>query len=100
MLRRAKAGGCEPSLVLASPYRRAVETAEIAADVLGYKGNIVRLKAFEPEASPHDAWEDLRQQVGAEGFDIHRLSQELADICHPAAHGLPIYEPRPAMLRS
>jgi phosphohistidine phosphatase len=58
--RRGRSGGCEPSLVLSSPYRRAVETAEIAAEVLGYKGKIVRLKAFEPEASPHDAWDELR----------------------------------------
>jgi phosphohistidine phosphatase len=64
VLRRARAGGCEPSLILSSPYRRAVETAEIAAHVLGYEGKIVRTRTLEPEASPHDAWEELRIRAG------------------------------------
>jgi len=59
-LRRARAGGASPSLILSSPYRRALETAQLAAETLGYEGKIVRTRALEPESSPHDAWEEIR----------------------------------------
>ena len=51
-----------PSLILSSPYRRAVETAAVAAEVLGYKGEIVRTGALTPEASPYDTWEEIRDR--------------------------------------
>jgi len=54
----------EPSLILSSPYKRAVETAEIAAETLGYKGKVVRTKVLTPEASPHDTWAELRTRQG------------------------------------
>lgn len=62
-LRRVlKRSHIEPSLILSSPYKRAVETAEVAADVLGFSGNVPRLKALVPEASPYDVWEELRSR--------------------------------------
>jgi len=61
VLKRARV---EPSLILSSPYRRAVETAEVAGEALGYKGKVVRTKALVPEASPYDAWEELRGRSG------------------------------------
>lgn len=60
VLARAKAGGASPSLILSSPYRRAVETAQIAGEVLGYTGKIVRTRALEPESSPYDVWAQIR----------------------------------------
>jgi len=60
VLDRARRSGVSPTLILTSPYRRAIETAETAAEVFGYKGDIVRSAAFVPEASPADAWEELR----------------------------------------
>ena len=51
-----------PSLILSSPFVRAIETAEIAAAVLGYKGNIVRIRALEPSASPHEVWQEIRNR--------------------------------------
>jgi phosphohistidine phosphatase len=57
VLRRAHA---EPSLILSSPYRRAVETAEIAAEALGYSGRIVRIEALVPHGSPHELWDEIR----------------------------------------
>jgi phosphohistidine phosphatase len=60
-LRRVlKQSGVEPSLILSSPYKRAVETAQIAANVLGYKGKIVETRALVPESSPHGVWEEVR----------------------------------------
>ncbi len=49
-------------MILSSPYRRAVETAAVAAEVLGYKGEIVRTRALVPEASPFDTWDEIRQR--------------------------------------
>ena len=60
VLKRARAAGVEPSLILSSPYRRAVQTAEEAAEHLGYSEKIVRIAALQPEASPFDAWEEIR----------------------------------------
>lgn len=60
VLKRARAADVAPSLILSSPYRRAVETADVAAEVLGYEGKVVRTRALEPDASPHDAWEEIR----------------------------------------
>src|SRR5579872_3839604 len=60
VLKRATAAGLEPGAILSSPLRRAIETAEIAADVLGFKGSLVKTKALVPEASPFDLWEELR----------------------------------------
>jgi phosphohistidine phosphatase len=60
-LRRVlKQADIEPSLILSSPYKRAVETAEIAAEVLRYEGKVVETRALEPERSPHGVWEEVR----------------------------------------
>lgn len=62
VLKRARATGVEPGLILASPYRRAIETAQEAAEALGYRAEIEKTRSLLPEASPHDAWEELRQR--------------------------------------
>jgi len=64
VLARARAADVAPSLILSSPYRRALETAEIAAEVLGYRGKVVKTRALLPDASPYDAWEEIRQRPG------------------------------------
>lgn len=56
----AKEAGVAPSLIVSSPYRRAVETAEIAASVLGYRQQIVQAAALTPGGSPEAVWEELR----------------------------------------
>jgi phosphohistidine phosphatase len=62
VLKRARTADLEPSLILSSPYRRAVETAAVAAEVLAYKGETARTQALVPEASPFDAWEEIRNR--------------------------------------
>jgi len=62
VLERAHQAGVRPSLILSSPYRRALETAEIAARELGYEGKIVRIPALTPEASPQQVWEAIRER--------------------------------------
>ena len=62
VLRRARTADLDPGVILSSPYRRALETAAVAAEVLGYKGEIVRTRALTPEGSPVDAWEEIRDR--------------------------------------
>ena len=64
VLRCARAAGMAPDLILSSPYRRAIETAEVAAEALGYQGKVVPTTALQPEASPFDAWEEIRSRHG------------------------------------
>ena len=66
VLALAKSIGVEPALIVTSPYVRAVETAEIAASVLGYKGEIVRADSLRPGCAPNDAWDEIRG-LGSEG---------------------------------
>ncbi|MEI9971660.1 MAG: histidine phosphatase family protein [Ignavibacteriota bacterium] len=62
VLHRARDAGVAPSVILSSPYRRATETAEVAAEVFGYSGKIVKIRALLPEASPFDTWEEIRKR--------------------------------------
>ena len=60
MLERAQAAGVDPSLILSSPLKRALETAEIAGRELGYQGRIVRVDALVPDSSPAKVWAEIR----------------------------------------
>jgi phosphohistidine phosphatase len=60
VLKQARKAGATPSLILSSPYRRALETADVAVEVLGYGGKVVRTRALTPEASPLDTWQEIR----------------------------------------
>jgi phosphohistidine phosphatase len=64
VLKRARSADVSPSLILSSPYKRAVETAEIAADVFRYRGDLVRSAAFVPDSSPEQAWQEIRLYAG------------------------------------
>jgi len=64
VLARARSADVTPSLILSSPYRRAIETADIAVEVLGYQGKVVKTRALVPDASPFDTWAELRQRPG------------------------------------
>lgn len=61
VLARARAAKAAPSLILSSPYARAVETAEIAAEELGYKDPILRTDALLPSSSAQAVWRELRE---------------------------------------
>ncbi len=66
ILRSAAAGGVELSLVLTSPYRRAVQTAEAAAEVFGYRGELLRTKSLLPGSAPPEVWDEVRAHRGIE----------------------------------
>ena len=60
VLRRARAADVAPSLILTSPYRRARETAEIAARFLRGESSLVETDALVPNSSPEAVWEEIR----------------------------------------
>ena len=60
LLKTAADAGLLPSLVLSSPYRRAIETARIAVEVLGYRGNLLETTTLTPDSSPQSAWSEIR----------------------------------------
>jgi phosphohistidine phosphatase len=60
VVRRAREGGLWPALILSSPFARAVQTAEVAAKALGYEDEIVTSNALIPEATPEEAWDEIR----------------------------------------
>ena len=62
LLQPAKAAGVAPSLILSSPYRRALETADEAVQVLGYDGKVVKTRSLLPNSSPFDVWEEIRKR--------------------------------------
>jgi phosphohistidine phosphatase len=60
VLRAAHQASVSPALILTSPLKRAVQTAELAAEILDYKGDLLRTKALEPTAHPRMVWEEIR----------------------------------------
>jgi len=60
VLERARDAGADPGLILTSPLKRAVETAEIAATVLRGGSELVRTNALLPAGSPERVWKEIR----------------------------------------
>lgn len=60
VMRRAKAMGVEPTAVLTSPYRRAKETAQVAAEALRGGSTLVETRALTPDSSPELVWDEIR----------------------------------------
>jgi phosphohistidine phosphatase len=68
VLKVALEAGVSPSLILSSPLKRAVQTAELAAEILDYKGELLRTRALEPDSSPADAWQQIRDHKDESGI--------------------------------
>jgi phosphohistidine phosphatase len=60
ILRAVRAAEVSPSVILTSPYRRAVQTAELAAQVLEFEGEVEQVKSLAPASEAEDVWEDIR----------------------------------------
>jgi phosphohistidine phosphatase len=60
VVKTVRRAGVAPTLIVSSPYVRAVETARIAAEGLGYTGDIVHTEALVPHGSPGNVWAELR----------------------------------------
>jgi phosphohistidine phosphatase len=60
VLLRARNAEVSPSLILASPYVRAVQTAEMAAEILGSHQKVTVTKTLTPDGSPAEVWDEIR----------------------------------------
>ncbi len=58
VLERVRTAGVAPSLILTSPYRRALETAKIAGQILDCR-KIVETEALVPGSTPEKVWEAI-----------------------------------------
>jgi phosphohistidine phosphatase len=61
VVKAARRSGVEPSLILSSPYLRAMQTARIAADGFDYKDDVVSTETLVPDGSPEGVWTELRE---------------------------------------
>jgi phosphohistidine phosphatase len=60
VLQRAHKAEVSPTLIISSPYTRAMETATIAARELEYHSEIVRSDRLLPNSTPPDLWSEIR----------------------------------------
>jgi len=67
VLRLARRAGVKPELVVSSPLVRAVQTAEMAREVLQVEATIHQTPALVPEGNPRKVWEELRELRNLEG---------------------------------
>lgn len=58
VLERAHTAGVKPSLIVTSPYKRALQTAHIAAQVLGCH-KIAESEVLVPDSTPKAVWEAI-----------------------------------------
>lgn len=59
-LHLAANAGVYPSLIVTSPLKRAVQTAEIAKQVLGYSNSLLESSALIPSSTTESAWQEIR----------------------------------------
>jgi len=64
VLRRAQGAEVAVTKILTSPLRRAVQTAEMAAEALAPGTRPIRTDALAPESSPERVWAELRKYAG------------------------------------
>ena len=67
VLECARRAGVHPDVILTSTLKRAVETAEIAAAVLGVQNQSIRTAALAPSGSTDRVWKEIRAHK-AEGI--------------------------------
>jgi phosphohistidine phosphatase len=60
VLGRAREAGVRPSIILTSPLKRALQTAEMAAAVLDVKRELVTTNALAPTSTPQRVWNEIR----------------------------------------
>ena len=60
----AAAAGVRPTLLLTSPYPRAMQSARIAAEEMQYEGMVVESEALTPDSNPYAVWDEIREHVG------------------------------------
>lgn len=87
-VRRATKGGMRPSVIVSSPYRRALETARIAAEVSGFNGEILTAEELVPHGAPEAVWAELRV-LGRGGSVVVTSHEPLVSGCVAFLLGCP-----------
>ena len=60
VLQTAAKADVRPSLILSSPLKRALQSAEIAKEVLEYGGEILQTNLLAPSSSVEQVWQEIR----------------------------------------
>ncbi len=60
VLKSAAEAGVRPELIISSPLKRALQTAELAKEILSYGDIVAQSKALSPGASAEEAWDEIR----------------------------------------
>jgi phosphohistidine phosphatase len=60
VLECAHAAGVRPGVIMTSPLKRALETAELAASILEVKRDLTKTPALSPTSSPQRVWSEVR----------------------------------------
>jgi phosphohistidine phosphatase len=68
VLQAARKAMAVPDVILSSPYVRAVQTAEVAAEVLEYRKDIVHSTNLVPDSELEAVWEEVRLHRDAESL--------------------------------
>ncbi len=61
VLRQAKEAGVSPDIILTSPLTRALETAELAAEILGCRKKPAVTRTLLPSSTPGRVWKEMSQ---------------------------------------
>lgn len=65
VLKLAAEAKVKPDLILSSPLKRALQTAEIAQEMLGAPEDPTESRTLLPGASPEEVWAEIRAHQGA-----------------------------------
>jgi phosphohistidine phosphatase len=65
VLSSAAEAGVQPDLILSSPLKRAIQTAELAQQVLKSKNEILQSNSLVPASNPDEVWEEIRRHKKA-----------------------------------
>jgi phosphohistidine phosphatase len=60
VLQTAAKAGVQPALIMSSPLTRAIQSAEVAQRILGYRGEILRTKSLAPGVGVEQVWDEIR----------------------------------------
>ena len=59
ILKAAREAGVRPDVILTSPYLRAEQTADVATEILDFRGEIVKTEALVPYQNSVELWQEI-----------------------------------------
>ncbi len=80
ILALARDVGVRPDVVLSSPYRRALETAQMARGMLDLRPSIIETRILIPLERPEAVWEEIRSHQDAKQVMIVGHEPQLSSV--------------------